>query len=57
MMRDALRLMKRDREMDEIKLELLRRHLAEGLEQADREDYSDLTAVQIAQRILEEDDE
>lgn len=39
---------------DEIKLELLKRHLAQGIEQAERRDFSDLTVAQIAQSILAE---
>ena len=57
MVRDALRLMRRDRDMDAVKLDVLRRHIHLGVTQAENGEYSDRTVMQIAASVLEEDDE
>ncbi|WP_375449514.1 type II toxin-antitoxin system ParD family antitoxin [uncultured Devosia sp.] len=56
MVRDALRLMRRDRELDAYKLQMLKQHIDLGLSQGDNGDYSDRTVMQIATSILDEDD-
>lgn len=55
MVRDALRLMRRDRELDAYKLHLLRQHVELGLADARNAEYSDRTVMQIAASILDED--
>jgi len=57
MVRDALRLMRRDRDMDELKLDILRRHIQLGVTQAENGEYSDRSVMEIAASILGEDDE
>ena len=57
MVRDALRLMRRDREMDEVKLDLLRRHIQLGVSQAQSGDFSDRTVMQIAASVLDQNDQ
>jgi len=56
MVRDALRLMRRDRELDAYKLDILRRHLGAGLEDAENENFSDRSVLEIAASVLEEDE-
>ncbi len=57
MVRDALRLMRRDRELDAYKLDVLRRHIEVGVSEAENGEYSDRTVMQIAASVLEEDGE
>lgn len=54
---DALQAMKRDREIEAEELELLKRELATGLREVGRGEFSERSAMQIAQRIIEEDQE
>jgi antitoxin ParD1/3/4 len=54
LVRDALRLLKRDRESEVEKLEILRREIALGVEQAERGEFSDLSVSDIAARIRAE---
>jgi len=56
MVRDALRLMRRDRDMEAYKLELLRQQIDVGMAQAASGDYSDRTVSQIADSVLAEDE-
>lgn len=56
MVRDALRLMRRDRELDAYKLDVLKRHLEVGLTEAATGDYSSRTVMQIAASVLAEDE-
>lgn len=56
MVRDALRLMRRDRDMEAYKLELLRQQIDVGMAQATGGDYSDRTVRQIADSVLAEDE-
>jgi len=56
MVRDAQRLMRRDRDMEAYKLELLRQQIDVGMAQAASGDYSDRTVSQIADSVLAEDE-
>ena len=56
MVRDALRLMRRDRDMDELKLDILRRHIQLGVTQAENGEYSDRSVMDIAASILDENE-
>jgi antitoxin ParD1/3/4 len=51
-LRDALRLLKRDRDMGREKLKGLRREIALGIEQTEPEAVSDRTRVEIATDVL-----
>ena len=57
LVRDALRLLRRERDADEQKLEILRRKLDIGLDQAERGDFSNRSVMEIAASVLAEDDE
>jgi antitoxin ParD1/3/4 len=50
--RDALRMMRRDREDHDVKMSLLREHITDGLGQASRREFSDRTAADIARAVL-----
>ena len=56
MVRDALRMMRRDRELDAYKLEVLRRHLEMGVAEAEAGEYSNRTVMQIAASVLDENE-
>ena len=56
LVRDALRLLRRDREMEREKIEILRREIDLGLEDAEKRLFSNRTASEIADRILNEAD-
>ena len=51
LVRDALRLLKRDRDMEVEKLEILRREIGLGIEQAERGEFSEDSVEDIAARI------
>jgi len=55
--RDALRLMKRDRQSEAEKLELLKRELATGLRQVERGEFSERGVMEIARGVIEEGQE
>jgi len=57
MVRDALRMMRRDRELEAYKLEALRHAVGIGMAQADRGEYSSRSVAEIAASVLAEDDE
>lgn len=57
LVRDALRLLRRERDIEAEKLELLRRKLDVGLEQARRRNFSTHSVVDIAASVLAEEDE
>jgi antitoxin ParD1/3/4 len=57
LVRDALRLLRRERDVGEQKLEILRRKLDIGLEQAARGDFSKRSVMEIAASVLSDDDE
>lgn len=57
MVRDALRLMRRDREFEIYKLAALRQAIGVGLDQAERGEFSDRSVADIAASVLAEDDE
>ena len=57
LVRDALRLLRRERDTDVEKLEILRRKIDIGLDQADRRDFSNRSVMEIAASVLAEDDE
>lgn len=54
--RDALRILRRDRDVEAEKIELLRRKLDIGLRQAERGEFSSRSVAQIAAGVLGEDD-
>ena len=51
LVRDALRLLKRDRDKEAEKLEILRREIGLGIEQAERGEFSEDSVEDIASRI------
>ena len=51
LVRDALRLLKRDRDKEAEKLEILRREIGLGIEQAERGEFSEDSVEDIAARI------
>lgn len=57
LVRDALRLLRRERDAEEQKLALLRRKLEIGLDQAKRRDFSQRSVGDIAAAVLAEGDE
>jgi antitoxin ParD1/3/4 len=54
LVRDALRLLKRDRDIEKEKLEILRREIDLGIEQARRGEFSEDSVADIAARIRAE---
>ena len=56
MVRDALRLMRRDRELDAYKLDVLRRHLDVGVSEAVNGEFSSRSVMDIAASVLAEDE-
>lgn len=50
--RDALRLLKHERELEAEELRTLREEVERGLEQADRGEFSDRTIDEIAEEVL-----
>jgi antitoxin ParD1/3/4 len=57
LVRDALRVLKRDREIEREKIDVLRRKLDVGIGQADRRDFSDRCEEEITASVLSENDE
>ena len=56
LVRDALRSLRRDRDIESQKVELLRRKLDIGIEQAERGEFSTRSVMEIAASVLTEDD-
>lgn len=56
LVRDALRLLRRDRESEDAKLDALKRRLAIGIAQAEAGEFSPLGVAEIAASVLEETD-
>jgi len=54
LVRDALRLLKRDREMEKEKLEILRREISLGIEQAECGEFSDRSIDDIVADVLKD---
>jgi antitoxin ParD1/3/4 len=50
--REGLRLLRREQEMEALKLEVLRRELDVGLAQAERGEFSERSARQIAEEVI-----
>jgi antitoxin ParD1/3/4 len=50
--RDALRVMRRDREVEDVKLHLLRQAIDVAMQQAERGEFSDRSIDDIAQEVL-----
>ena len=50
--RDALRIMRRDREVEDVKLHLQREAIDVGLRQAERGEFSDRSIDEIAEEVL-----
>lgn len=57
LVRDALRALRRDREFESQKLEILRRRLDIGIAQAEASEFSSLSIMDIAAGVLAEKDE
>jgi antitoxin ParD1/3/4 len=57
LVRDALRLLRRERDMEEQKLEILRRKVDIGIGQAERGEFSDRSVMDILDAALDEADE
>ena len=57
LVRDALRILRRDRDVEAQKIEILRRKLDVGLGQAERQEFSDRSVTEIAASVLAEDDD
>jgi antitoxin ParD1/3/4 len=57
LVRDALRSLRRDREFENQKLEILRRKLDLGIAQAERGEFSSRRVMDIAAAVLAEEDE
>ncbi|UXN59497.1 type II toxin-antitoxin system ParD family antitoxin [Phyllobacterium zundukense] len=57
LVRDALRALRRDRDIEREKIEILRRKLDVGIGQADRRDFSSRSIEEIAASVLSEDNE
>ncbi len=57
LVRDALRLLRRDRDIEAHKIEILRHKLDAGLGQAERREFSSRGVMDIAAAVLAEDDE
>lgn len=55
--RDALRLLRRDRDIEAEKAALLKHQVSLAIEQAARGEFSDLSVMEIAQSVLREDRE
>ena len=56
LVRDALRSLRRDRDIESQKVELLRRKLDIGINQAERGEFSIRSVMEIAASVLAEDD-
>ncbi len=57
LVRDALRLLRRDHDLEAQKLEILRRKLDVGIAQAERGEFSARSVMEIAAGVLAEDEE
>ena len=57
LVRDALRILRRDRDVEAQKVEILRRKLDVGLEQAERGEFSSRSVAEIAASVLAESEE
>lgn len=57
LVRDALRALRRDRDIEREKIEILRRKLDIGIEQAERREFSTRSVEEIAASVLSEDNE
>lgn len=57
LVRDALRSLRRDRNIEEQKLEILRRKLAAGIAQAERGEFASRSVAQLARSVLAESEE
>jgi antitoxin ParD1/3/4 len=57
LVREALRSLRRDREIEDQKVEILRRKLDVGIAEAERGEFSTLSVMDIAATVLAEDDE
>ena len=57
LVREALRSLRRDREFENQKLEILRRKLDLGIAQAERGEFSSRSVMEIAAAVLAEEDE
>jgi antitoxin ParD1/3/4 len=55
--RDALRVMRHEKDLDAAKLEILRSEVGKGIEQAERGEFSLRTVRQIMQAVLDEETE
>jgi antitoxin ParD1/3/4 len=55
--RDALRVLRRDRQNESLKLKLLKDEIALGIEDDEAGRYSSRSVAEIAQSILDEDDD
>ncbi len=55
LVRDALRLLKRDRDMEKEKLEILRREINLGIEQAQRGEFSERSIEDIVADVLRDE--
>jgi antitoxin ParD1/3/4 len=56
LVRDALRSLRRDREIEGLKIEALRRKLDVGLAQAERGEFSSRSVMEIAAAVLAEEE-
>ena len=57
LVRDALRALRRDRDIEREKIEILRRKLDIGIQQAERREFSTRSVDEIAAGVLSEDNE
>jgi len=57
LVRDALRMLRRDRDVENERIEILRRKLEVGIGQAERGEFSDRSVMEIAASVLAEGDE
>ena len=55
LVRDALRLLRRDRDLEAAKAEILKRQVELAIVQAERGDFSDRSITQIAESVLREE--
>jgi len=51
--RDAIRVLRHDKEAEDVKMHLLRREIERGLLQADREEFSSRSIDEIARSVLD----
>lgn len=57
LVRDALRLLRRDRDIESQKVEILKRKLDLGIAQAEREEFSTRSVMEIAASVLAEEND